>query len=422
MSFRSPQLQAKKGQARIFDRAIVRLGEVLINQSQVSLIPKSSASMSNVHEFRMSFIWVEAWPDLLVPNASAPFAVLGRSAKYAAEVDQLVAGGTSTLSGLTLPWIPKWSKSFWTLYLGGPVDGLPGTKAWNHVVPLRGAPPAKITAPWLDEPGRVWSESYFYPHGVAYVFNATCRGRFTIRKGVMEAAWRILDHEKYDVIWQDGTKEQLPLPALGAKAMSSLRFTSLGRQPVNIESEHRVFSVASIVKASNDISGFAAADGDEVHATLEGLTGWNANFWTPPGTPLASHSLNIHNPSPQNILYANRRGRGVWLPTWFVPSLSSGKPRQKIGCYHRNLTMSSLQLESMALLCKLAHGQSAPGNAPGGTYRDLCKRAAEVLGRMHGGVRSTYRSSSTPRHIDDNSWRAAINGVRQWFGLSNLSP
>jgi hypothetical protein len=378
--------------------------------------------MGTVHELRLSFIWVEAWPDLLGPNAAAaPFAALGRSTSYATTVNQLVTTGGSSLAGLTLPWVPKLGKSFWSLYVGRAVAQLAGEKAWNAVVPLRTAAPVEVDAPWLA-PGRAWGEGFVYPHGVAFVFNATCVGQFPLSAPVLRLAWQVRNDQPYDVTWPDGTRDRLPLPAVADRALAALRRAALGREPDAIQTERRPFSVASVVRGQVDDPLAAVTDGGEVHTLLEGLTRWNANVDAPPSGPVEPHRLLTDNPSPGNLLYANPHGRAVWLPTWFGPPAKPGRPVRKVGCYHRNLTLACLQVESLALLCKMADAQAAAGPPPAGTYRDLAKRAAEILGRLHGGTRDTYRSASIPRHLDDNGWRDPIDNVRRSVGLAPLSP
>lgn len=56
-----------------------------------------------------------------------------------------------------------------------------------------------------------------------------------------------------------------------------------------------------------------------------------------------------------------------------------------------------------------------------GDYRDCAKNAAGILGRLYGGVKSTYRSWSPHIQIDQNQLVEDINKVRDFFNMNPLS-
>jgi hypothetical protein len=377
--------------------------------------------MKTVTELRMSFIWFEAWPDLLVAPGAAPLAALGGQATYAHIFNQYVATDASPLKGLTLPWKHgKQGKSFWAIYLGGSV-AKNGDQAWNHIIPLRSTPPISIDANWLN--GRVFAETFFYPHGVACTINVSCSNDLTLTKPLMDLAANVRRNAKFEVIGPNFPKQLLSLEAIARELLTLGHLRSLGKQPTAISTAGRPFSIVTVVRGKDVDAKSPVNQGDDVHTIAEGLTNWNPNWDIQPPPKLTDQTLlPTDNPSPGNLLYANSHGRFVWVPTCFLPPPPQTKPPLKMGCYHRNLTLASIQMESLGQLCVMADQLIAAGNSPTGTYKDLCKRAAEVLGRLYGGAKSTYRSASITRHLLDNGWRPAINNVRAMSQFPPLTP
>jgi hypothetical protein len=373
--------------------------------------------MAIINEFRLSFVFTEVFDDMLLDPDGKPLGLMARTGTYVGALDKLIAGDTPLLTiPVSLPWEADGGKSFWTLYLGPASSSLTGNKAWKNVIPLRLAAPAALEVPGLK--GRLTTEALFYPHGISFLVTATCLGEMQPDE-VVEAASALYRDQKYSVRWTDNTKEDLKLATLGERALLKLRTMAIGAAiPHAPYRPDRVFSVATVIRGQGVDVAVDVVDGDNSHRMLEGLTAWNPNWSQQPPPLLANHKLPMDNPAPGNVLYSQRRGRAAWVPSRFLPK-KSNKPY--MSCYHRNLTLASAQLESLSALCWIASSAQAGGKPPVGAYYDLCKRAAEVLGRLYGGVRSTYRSASLRRQVEDNQWVAPINEVRKMCQLGVLN-
>jgi hypothetical protein len=116
------------------------------------------------------------------------------------------------------------------------------------------------------------------------------------------------------------------------------------------------------------------------------------------------------------VLYGLDRGRAVWFPDLFT---KQGRVHA-LGCYHRNLTLLSLQTESLVeLMCAAGAYIDATKPLPL-AMEDLAKGAAGVLGRLYGGNQDTYQSWSPRAQIDGNRYADTINKVRQFFAMGAL--
>ncbi len=118
-----------------------------------------------------------------------------------------------------------------------------------------------------------------------------------------------------------------------------------------------------------------------------------------------------------DLLYGHPRSRAVWIPRRF----STTQPAAALGCYHRNLVFSALQVESLGALVINAARQLDETGQLGGVQRSLAQRAYGILSRMHSGNSySTYRSMSSCRHLADNDILPALNRVRAAFDKAPL--
>jgi hypothetical protein len=110
------------------------------------------------------------------------------------------------------------------------------------------------------------------------------------------------------------------------------------------------------------------------------------------------------------LVYGTNRGRAVWFPDLLADSV-----RPTLACYHRNLALASMQVES---LCGFAHGiasQVNENNALNFAEEECARNAAGLLGRLYGGKSSIYRSWSVRAQIDQNNFVSDIDTVRALF-------
>jgi hypothetical protein len=365
---------------------------------------------------RLSFIWCETLLDLLDgAPAARPMPFLGDREGYAQRFAAAIEGGKPDAFPLEPPWHLPAGQFFWTHYLEGHTPGkIKGEVAWKQLVPFRRAGPFRARAPWL--PGRIHAESFFYPHGIALVISAEVQGDLPLAAAVAKA------HElrrtgKIEVRW-DGKEaaDLLGLDTLARRSLDALRLAALG--PGAAEGAlSPAFSVVTVVRATGVEPNDPTAEGGEIHRALQAMTTWNPSWATDALTKLEDARLPTRIGAPSHLLYGGRRGRVVWFPGLYT--VSTVKLRS-LACYQRNLTLASMQTESLAGLVLETESGRKLGKTPVGLRRECAQRAAGVLGRLYGGVASTYRSWSPRRQIEQNDYAKPLDSLRDFFNMPLL--
>ena len=148
-----------------------------------------------------------------------------------------------------------------------------------------------------------------------------------------------------------------------------------------------------------------------VHRALEGLCTGSADWRDTPAPALEEQRLETKRGPRAHLLLACGNGRVVWFPKAFEPVQAR---QTRLGCYHRNLTLLSLQVESLLGLVQLGHHDLATRRAVrSGPLQDIVVLAAQELGRLYGRTAKTYRSASAPAQIDAAGRTAVVDAVRR---------
>lgn len=376
--------------------------------------------MIQIHDLRLSFIWTETCLDLIRDVESpgtgiAPLAFLGRRPSYARRFEEALEGGNVPLD-LEAPWPRPSGQYFWTYYLEGCTPGrVSGVRAWKALVPFRGEVPATVEAPWL-QPGRLTLEGYFYPHGLALVVTASCRSALTPGEAV-EKAFEIRRTKRYSVEWpsREGS-DVLALDALASRALFELRRRSFLFAGVDDRSV-TPFSVTTVVQGEGVDPGAQPQRGGKVQRMLEAVTTWWPTWRYDELPELENATLKIRRAPPSHVLYGHKRGRAVWFPALFT---QKGGDLHSLSCYHRNLVLASLQVESLSGLVAVTAKQIDEGAWLAASHQECARRAAGILGRMYGGV-ATYKSWSPRVQIEQNDLVPVVNRVRDYLDMSPLS-
>jgi hypothetical protein len=373
-----------------------------------------------VSDFRVSFVTTDVFLDLLEGSVpTAPANVLANSASYRELFEELRLGGRHELGAgaelaLEAPWPKPFGQQFWKRYLEDHWPGdVSGTSAWRHLVPFRSPVPASARV--ADLGGPVMKELFLYPYGIAFVFSARCAEEMSLSEAV-ERAFRVRYDSVIDVSWDGEPTRAMTYEQFALAALRRAKRLALGAEPQEVDAP-KPFSVFTVVKGRDADSQAAPPPGGELHRVLQALTGWSRTWQGDRLTDLdASSMIGIKKRSPLgHTVHAARRARAVWFPESFQAAGHS----HALACYHRNLTLLTMQVESLSRLLvetavKLEAGDLAPA------HRTVAQLAAGVIGRLYGYSDRTYQSLSPRHHVDQNGYSEPANRVRALFGQPPL--
>jgi hypothetical protein len=443
------------------------------------------SSPPRIFELRISYIWTETFPTLLTGTASdAPMAFLGEKSTYANRYEEikgqlnqlgerweqeswnlrmehysdpkLLAAQQAKLAAeyqkrtsdpelLTFPW--PWLGSnyihhFWQNYFENvKPNQLQGAKAWEYVVPLRINMPVQIGSPW-PETGpkcRIMVDGLFYPHGVALVIMARLLFKQETDGGVtgvneqgvglqrmMERALELRRDLVLPVSLPDQTQHKLSLDALASALLDYLHTRALGAHAPQGDRPSQPLSIATVIQGRGGDAMLPVIEDSDLHKVLAGLCNWRED-WSQAqdlASPVTANLL-IGSATPGHMVYHTTRGRAVWMPKYF--DSPARRDMHKLSCYHRNLTLVSLQTEMLAqtnvyYTDYLDRGEPAPA-----ALAELARFAAIRLGYLYaalkkGSKKYTYNSASPRFYLEENPpYVDIINQARADFKLSALA-
>lgn len=350
-----------------------------------------------IHELRLSHIQFERF-DTLIPS-DAPLGVMGKPKEYEDQLRQFAKGSQDCL--WTLPWktVGKdWERyqRFWIRYLDGDLlNNVDATKAWRNLVPFR------VRAFGRTVNGNCSVEGYFYPHGVAAVINFYIKGIEKTLSQTVELALDALEIDTYDIEWfpraqtHEVTKD-LTTEKISAEALQRLRQIALGPDHQLAGKFVEGLTVVTVIDgvAGDDAKLYRDSD---LHRALEVLCTWAGSLDAiSPKCPPQSASERRQG----DVLYLCQRGKVVWFPDRFQHTENlrrNEKKNAKLNCYHRNLTLATLQTESLLNLLDLVNG--APHPIPQ-ILQTLGQYAADQIAFLHTGNNKTYRSRGPWHQIE----------------------
>jgi hypothetical protein len=122
-------------------------------------------------------------------------------------------------------------------------------------------------------------------------------------------------------------------------------------------------------------------------------------------------------PPEGHVLRSPDTGRAVWFPKYFTEHFQGQEQdRPVLGSYHRRLTLSSLQVESLITFLQRNQGFFKSGTMDGGLSSRM-EWACKILGKLYG-ARGTYRSFSANEQIETRV--DFVNAIRKGLGLKEL--
>jgi hypothetical protein len=365
-----------------------------------------------IFNFRLSFIWTETLVQMLdEPPPDLPFAFLGRNYTYE-PVFNACQQGQSGPDGLHLPWPVNARFNFWNYYFEGrQLAEVTGRQAWKALLPFRWLIPATLQADWLA--GRILAEGFFYPHGLGLILTISCSRSLSLAE-MVETGFQIRQREPFEIEWADHSQESLKCDQFANKCLNLMRTRAFGNsasQPKNVVP----FSVFTVVQTNTIEPDQAMPNQVEIQRVLEAVTGWRHTWKNDPLPDFDTVKLDTRTAPPNHVVYSSKRGRAVWFPTLAElrdPYLHS------LGCYHRNLVLASLGVESLVEFLKNYSQDLADGLEISAPRIDCAQRATGILSRFYYGKPSIYRTWSARAQLDQNQWVELLTQMRTHFNMN----
>ncbi len=364
----------------------------------------------NISEIRFTFLQVEclASPLRALRPPNIPFEFLLSGPRYQLEFAEAIEGGSDCLP----PWRDGFGKLFWRFYLYKvPPSAKDARRAMApFYLPLRN----KIAADWLR--GKAGARAYLYPWGIGLVFDVSATGLFTLDEAVgLGFQAQRLGKYRIDI---NGAEKETGLKGLCDTLRTAVRSKAFGPD-IAAGNASEMFSVVTILDADEGDAAEAVAEGSDLHRALDALARWNTLYKKTRPKDLNEARIEIKTSPEGHLLYGGPRGRCVWFPGNFV---SQALYRRTLLCYHQNLTMASLQTESLCRLAKdaaeiLQSGQSLAASSL--AYQECSRLAAGALGRLYGGTFETYRSHSIRAQIGA-LYKDPVDTIRKYYAMDEL--
>lgn len=365
-----------------------------------------------VSDFRLSFVWACALLPEKVPQAAASFAT--RTA-YESLFDKLQAAPSADFD---LPWPADYpyAHKFWVQYLSIQDPGLAtGAMAWPKAVPLRAATrPVTAQASWF--PGRVVLELYVFPFGVGIVASLNGSGDraaadwVTLARGTADKPMSVAfgADPATDMVLKSAAAEGLTWAAKSYFGIAGLPTALLDP-----------FVIATVVRGAGADKTVAPETNKDIHRILYGAATLRSNWDSATLDDLVKGKtlLDIRRgASPGDVVFAERRGRCVWIPSSFA---STDPGVTSLSCYHRNQVFGALQVESLGGLARAVMTRVKTNRTQPVRVDQFGRMAASLLAELYRGDAGTYRSISLQRQIDDRDSRDDIVALGKRYGLPN---
>jgi hypothetical protein len=369
--------------------------------------------VGELHAIKIALIYTETVIEVLTGELkNPPYTFLANRFAYAQKFDETRANRGGDVEP---PWPDRMGRSFWGFYFEQqrPLEAIKGQQAWHGVAPFRHRFPLKVTS--VPHEVRAAPEAFVYPHGVAVVINLIVSGKFTPE----EAATLAIRLRRGDEFTADGEERLLVVDGVADRAVTALRQASFGADAPVGRRPHFPFTVTTVVLGKDVDDAMPPAEGGSEHRFLEAVTTW-APTWKSAALPkLADATLPVRTSGTPagHVLYRRDRGRAVWFPGSFTTPAGSVRT---LACYHRNLVLASLQVESLAGFGAATAQFLADGGKLSDAHYDAATRVGDVLGRFYGGAQSIYRSRSLHRQVEDGNFVAEINAMRAAVGRNPL--
>lgn len=345
-----------------------------------------------IKEMRLSLIQFEPQMGFLRSPSprEIPFSFLLDGGKFQLQFERALKQDGSCRA----PWYTGYGKRFWSRYVGDPSYTV--KDVWKAQVPLQYNLEPAWTAAWLK--GHARARAYLYPWGIGVLVDIGVADTVDIAAAVDQAA-AIRRNQQMEMTLNGAAQQNRASDLLG-QFRKYVRDIAYGPETPEVAASG-TFMIVTVLDADGANATQAVADQSDLHRQLNGFARGIPDWRTAPLDKLPANTLPTNPASAGSILYATDRGRAVWLPESFK---SAGQQlKNSLRCYHQNLTVATLQTES---LCVLAHdaaawiGEGSGHNTWPVNYDWCAQRVAGLLGRLTGKSK-IYGSWSIARQIGD---------------------
>ncbi len=388
-----------------------------------------------IFKTRFSFMWFERFETLLKDNwkdkvPKAPLRLLREKERYCDVFEKVRSGAEEIENGIRLqaPWIMphgSYVQHFWRYYLGNKdYTAIKSERAWQFMVPFRAVPGsvAKLSCSKNSSKKGAYMDGFYFPHGVGVIITVINETAYSF-DDMVDMASDVWNNQKFRITLPN-KEEWLKIEVLKSRLLDRLRTNLLGVDANEGQINSKPFTIATIVSGEvtdpQQLSSLSA-QGGLIHHGLEGLCSFSDTWRQDEPSPLdLSLSKEVKLPSDYKFLYSLENGRAVWYPLLFKKPDVKKRPH-KLGCYHRNLALSSIQTMSLLAFIKLYTPYLSGSVAPPQILDDFAESAGLALGRLYGKPEDCYHSWSLSKQIDDSGLVNDINKVRKRFGQASLS-
>jgi hypothetical protein len=355
-----------------------------------------------VNDFRLSGIWVEAFPEQLGNTDQGRLGPTVRADQYAGLFNGLLTTDSDPL--VTLPWSRAAGQkypshnSYWNDYIIGELrdhsGADAGTRAWRSAVPLR----SKANLARINR-DRCVVEGWYWPHGTALTVTLWCRRPLDPSQFGAEVSNFL--QGTLSVSWPNGRKGDTKLNNLVNSSLDQLRTGAFGAVGAGLRPPP--MHVLTVVDAKLEASD---ADPEAAKKALmnEAISAAGGN----PSAKVAS----------DRDIYIFSRGRLVWR---LDRALARGGNVHTLGCLHRNITMATTQVASLLRGAEVLSGfldDGGPGLAA--RIEPYARTVGGTIGRIYGGV-GTYRQECLRSQIKAANATGRLDALRKVFDLRPLA-
>jgi len=329
-----------------------------------------------VSELRLSMVWNKVFAkDSNLPSLSDP-------AVYRTAFREAAAGGPDA-AWLT-PWIAEHPQHFWQYYLSPVTDTsfqkVEAADARSYFVPLRVAPFAHARA---RDGMEATLEGFCYPQSTAVVATVRLRPASPLTMPELVNAAVNARTADYNLSWVDPNRPAThgALQSLADKVLGYLHeLVGIDATAVGLPLPPPI-TLATVIDAEGE-------DHDGVlEQSLMALCSLRA------GWQKAKLAFESEGPAQSwgDRLGAIGKGRSIWLPNQFSAVQTKGR-KTALGCYHRNVTLASMQTAALLSLVGRADEILMDPNghlisiSPGEV-----EQAIKILGLLERGEETTYR-------------------------------